>query len=473
MTGDLSDMTYEAAGVSIKAQNEVNKKVAERLRELGMKADGLFGGAVDISQVKGKDNVTLDIFGESVSFFMSTAEKSGYRAAETVLSKVIGAPIGVLDYVASEKMDDSVPDFVTGVAKASLGTCLVLGGESAQMGDTYKPNCIDAFVHAITIREDGIGVNITDLIKDMEQPLVVATTDGTGTKTKIVRTPEDIIYHGFNDVSAQGVKPIAFALYISGNVSEEELSAIDEKAEIISKQLGVEKLKSLIVQKPDTYLPGEVDIAGTVIGVADGKNLVTGANVSEGDVIIGIQVDGAMTNGYSLLRKAGKRLVDNGTIESWDAALEALGGYSFKHEISKPHRPMSDILFGYEGIEGVLSKFNIKGMAHITGGGQPDNIIRMVPDDLKAVVDKNVHPIPSVMKLLMDNGVPEDDMHNTFNMGVGYTFTVAKEDAESVATYINEKFKDRIPGVERKAAAIGYIAKRAESEPKFEFSKAA
>ena len=106
----------------------------------------------------------------------------------------------------------------------------------------------------------------------MEKPLLVASTDGVGTKTKIVRNPLDIIYHGFNDIGAVGAKPVAFALYIAGNVSEEELKEIEEKSDNACKDLGIVKLRPIVERKPDTYIEEGVDIAGTVIGLIDAKD---------------------------------------------------------------------------------------------------------------------------------------------------------------------------------------------------------
>lgn len=471
---DFSGESYAAAGVSIKAQNEVNTEVARRLKAMGMKADGLFGGAVDVSKFKGPYKKCLNIVGASLCYEGNlTAKEMGTATTREVFEKswdFAGDAIGTLDYIASLEMNEFVPDFVEGVAIASAEHgCPVLGGESAQMKDTYRDGKKDAFVHVVTLG-DQPGIDITYLINRMERPLVVATTDGTGTKTKKIRNPEDIIYHGFNDLGAQGVMPIAFALYIAGNVDPKELEIIDARAKSISKELYVKKLDSLVHWKGNVYLENEVDIAGTVVGVIDHKNLITGADVGPGDAIIGIQVDGLMTNGYSLARKLCGKLIETGDAASWDAPLDALGGKSLLHEITLPHRPMTDILFGYEGVEGVLSRFHFKGISHITGGGQPDNMIRMVPDSCKVVVQKNVLEVPPLMKLFREYGLSEEELYSTFNMGVGYTLTVPKEIANRVINYINENFKNRIPGVERKAAIIGTIEPRMPSEPKFEFA---
>ena len=145
----------------------------------------------------------------------------------------------------------------------------------------------------------------------------------------------------------------------------------------------------------------------TTDGVIDKKNLITGSGVVLGDVIIGFGVDGLMTNGYSLARYICDEMVKSREVESWDTQMRELNGRSIRYELSRPHRPMTDILFGYDNIEGVLSKFpgSIKGMAHITGGGQPDNIVRMVPDDCMALVNGSVLPTPPLMQLFREKGI--------------------------------------------------------------------
>ncbi len=468
---DFSDETYEKAGVSIKAQNEVNKEVAKRLKEVGFEAKGWFGGAVDVSKFKGKKNIYLNIAGTSLCSPNKNFIEAGKETAESAFFNIKGKPLGVLDYIASLDMGKFVADFVEGVARTSLEKkCAVLGGESAQMKDTYKKNKIDAFVHILTIGEDYGGCEISDLIDNMKRPLLVASTDGTGTKTKIIKNPEDVIYHGFNDIGAQGAKPIAFSLYIAGNVPMKEIYDIVENAKTISEKLGINQLDSLAVIKKDIYLYGEVDIAGTVVGIVDKKDLITGHNVKPGDVIFGIGVDGLMTNGFSLGRRLCDKLVKNGEVKSYDASVKELNGKSLRYELSRPHRYMTDILFGYDNVEGILSKFDIKGMAHITGGGQPDNIPRMVPDNCKAVIYKNVLPVPPLMQFFKDYGLTDEELDHDFNMGVGFALIVSEHNAPGVGKYVNDNFRTRIEGVDRRAAVIGRIESRKKSEPKFEFA---
>lgn len=460
---DISNMTYESVGVSIKDQNLTNKEVVKRLRTLGMKAEGLFGGAIDISAYKGKKTY-VGIQGASVSKKEGWMIDNGTYTTQKAFERVTGKPIGVLDYFASPRMNpDGISNFVEGIARESMkNKTPVIGGESAQMQDTYKEGEYDAFVHVIEITEEKgkYSCDIGDLIKGMENPLLVASTDGVGTKTKIVRNPLDIIYHGFNDIGAVGVKPVAFGIYIAGDAEEEELKGIEKKSDSACKDLGITKLKPLVEYKPETYLKEEVDIAGTVIGVVDEKDMITGKNVKEGDVVIGIGVDTIMTNGYTLARNLGKELLGGMREGEWNSPMEEFDGNTFRQEMSKSHVPMTDILFGTKEKEGVLSKYPgaVRGTSHVTGGGQEDNIKRMVPDGLCAEVKKEVLPIPPVMKFFVDRGLKEEEAYKTFNMGVGFTLTTTEGMAYDIVEHINSNFVLRLDS-ERPVAIIGEIVR--------------
>jgi phosphoribosylformylglycinamidine cyclo-ligase len=270
------------------------------------------------------------------------------------------------------------------------------------------------------------------------------------------------------------VKPVAFALFVSGNRPENDIGIVHQLAGETAFKAGVTQLRSMAYMNEE-YNPGEIDIAATVVGVIDQKNLITGEHVQAGDRIIGIQVDGYMTNGCSLVRGFTDEVVQRGIVSSLDDRVAELGGRSLKYEMSRAHRPMTDILFGYHGQKGVLELYPVNGMAHITGGGQKDNIVRMVPEDCKAVVKKEVLAVPPLMQYMRkmrDNGVEisEGELYDTFNMGVGFTLTVPEAVADETCTFINWIFKDGIPDVERKAAIIGSIEKRNPGEPKFEYA---
>ncbi len=467
----MSEMlTYADAGVSIKAQNKVNEKIKASLNELGLKSDGQFGGAIGVSETEsthiGISCASMDV---SIDSSISSLESGKGTLKKALENMPFGAePIASLDYIAGPNMDDSVVKFATGVAIGSIENGVpIVGGESAQMPGSYLPKGKDVFVHLIHRgRASTNTIDIAPYIEGMEQPLLVASTDGTGTKTDIVRQAIDITAHGSNDISAVGAKPIAAAFYVAGNVSDGELMQIAKDAAYTCDDLGISCLDIYVEHKPDVYAPGKVDIAGTLIGVVDAENLITGENVVEGNVIVGLATDGIMTNGYSLARKVkDKQLADCRPEEKEQLENDIIT------ELSRPHVIYRDILFGADEKEGIFTKFNgkINATAHITGGGQKDNIERMVPGGLCAEVEKGVLHYPKIIDY-MKPYVDDDDLFEAFNMGVGFTVTVDESVADEVVKYVNDNFRYALDGVDRQAAIIGQIK---EGSEKFRYKPAA
>ena len=451
---------YAGAGVSITEQNEVTKQIIANLKELGLNSDGLFGGAVPVSDLKQHKIIPLGVSCSSIVDNVDSLESGKDTLQQVVTNMPDGAkPLMSLDYIAGPNMDKNVVDFATGVAIGSINNGFPLkGGETAQMPDTFRSDVEsvkDAYVHVIHYGGDDRSntIDIAPYIESMNNPLIVATTDGTGTKTDIVRQSMDITAHGSNDLSAVGAKPIAAAFYVVGNISSEELERITKDAVQTCDGLGIRCLDIYVDQKPGVYAPGKVDIAGTLIGVVDEENIITGENVVEGNVIVGLATDGLMTNGYSLARKVkDKQLAD--CLPEEKAQLEK----DIVAELSRPHVIYRDILFGTDEKEGIFTKFKgkITATAHITGGGQEDNIKRMVPDGLCAEVEKGVLPYPKIIDY-MEPYVDDCGLREAFNMGVGFTVTVDKDVADEVVTYINENFRYALDDVDRQAAIIGTI----------------
>ncbi|MCX6707336.1 MAG: AIR synthase-related protein, partial [Candidatus Woesearchaeota archaeon] len=265
---------------------------------------------------------------------------------------------------------------------------------------------------------------------------------------------------------AQGTKPIAFTLYVAGNTGQKQLDDIVARSNLSCNALGLTHLKPIINLNKDVYTEGEVDIAGTVLGVIDSGDLITGKNVNEGDVIIGLSTDCLMTNGYSLARKYREMLNKDRGHDPESKNIPGLIGTSVNDELRKTHRPYTDILFGTGNTEGILSVFKgkIKATAHITGGGQKDNIPRMVPAGLCAEVTRGVLPLPPIVEYFRHYGADMEAMCEAFNMGVGYTVTVDSSVADQVVKYINKHFRHAIPGVERAAEVIGMIKPSQQGE---------
>ncbi|MCX6707096.1 MAG: AIR synthase related protein, partial [Candidatus Woesearchaeota archaeon] len=189
----IGDITYETAGVSINAQNKVNTQVLKILKANGMRAEGFFGGAVSIPpQMMSLEKRFIGISGSSLED-RDDARVAGRLTASNAFSNMPNGakPLAALDYFASPDMDDNVPHFVEGVARSCIDNHIpVIGGESAQMPGTYKEGRRDAFVHIIYCSGSEISTEVVDiipLIRGMKTPLLVGSTDGVGTKTRIVK----------------------------------------------------------------------------------------------------------------------------------------------------------------------------------------------------------------------------------------------------------------------------------------------
>jgi phosphoribosylformylglycinamidine cyclo-ligase len=193
-------------------------------------------------------------------------------------------------------------------------------------------------------------------------------------------------------------------------------------------------------EMPGMYLSGEYDIAGTIVGVADAKKILDGHKVDRGDVLIGLPSNGLHTNGYSLARKV------------------LLEKYSLHTNVDKKGKTLGDDLLAvhrsyYKSVYPLLSKFEIRAMAHITGGGIEGNTLRVVPRSLRPKIDWHAWERPALFRLIQRTGnVPEDEMRRTFNLGVGLVLIVPAAKADKILAALRKK--------KEKPFVMGEIAKR-------------
>ena len=269
-----------------------------------------------------------------------------------------------------------------------------------------------------------------DLKKDgWSDPVLVSGTDGVGTKlmlafeTGIHNTVGiDLVAMCANDVLAQGAEPLFFLDYfacgkLDGGVAEAVVSGIAEGC----KQAGCALVGGETAEMPGMYPPGHYDLAGFVVGAVERTHILPRLDdIKAGDVLIGIASSGPHSNGYSLIR----RIVERTGLD-WTASApfsnQPLGEALLTPTrlYSKPALPL-------------IRKGRIKGLAHITGGGLTENVPRMLPDGLTPRFDRAAWPVPPVFEWLQAEGnVAEDEMHRTFNMGIGLVFAVAPDQAET------------------------------------------
>ena len=284
------------------------------------------------------------------------------------------------------------------------------------------------------------------------EPVLVSGTDGVGTKLKIAfmldkhnTIGEDCVAMCVNDILCQGAKPLFFLDYIAtGKLVPEKMAKIVEGVANGCVKAGSALIGGETAEMPGFYKEGEYDIAGFGVGIVDRKKIIDGSTIEEGDLIVGLPSSGVHSNGYSLVRKI---FFENAKldIDKYIPELKTTLG----EELLKPTRIYTNPL--YELVE----KFNIKGISHITGGGFYENIPRMFPEGLTAVVNTSEIEIPYIFKLIQEYGkIDRDEMYSTFNMGIGIVFIVKKDEIDDVFSFLKAK--------DEKVVLLGEIKKGEE-----------
>lgn len=263
---------------------------------------------------------------------------------------------------------------------------------------------------------------------EMPDPVLVASTDGVGTKTKVaVRTGRyadlgaDIVHHCVNDILVQGARPLFFLDYVAmGRLLPERVAEIVTGAAGACEALGVALLGGETAEMPGVYVEGELDIVGTVVGVVDRSRLIDGSRIRPGDTVIALPSSGLHTNGYSLARLALDGL-------DWEEARADLGGERLEDLLTIPHR-------AYLGAFEALTRagVDVRGMAHITGGGLVDNPPRVFPAGVGMRVDLGSWTVPPLFELIVrEAGVERAEAFRALNMGVGFLLIVPPEGRET------------------------------------------
>lgn len=271
-------------------------------------------------------------------------------------------------------------------------------------------------------------------LADIEDPLMVASTDGVGTKTKLSAAMDrwegagaDIVNHGINDVLVQGARPLFFLDTVAAQHLDPEIVGriVDGMAEAC-RAAGCVLLGGETAEMPGVFTEGAVDIAGTMVGAVSRSDLLPRAGIVAGDVLIGIASSGLHTNGYSLARHvAGDQPLTN--------PLPGGDGESIGDALCAVHRSYLPVL------ERVLDEGRVSAMAHITGGGLLDNIPRVLPDGLGADVDTSTWATPPLFEWLIASAeLGTEDAHRIFNCGVGMVLIVKPADVAAVQAAIDE-----------------------------------
>ena len=277
---------------------------------------------------------------------------------------------------------------------------------------------------------NGLGsfAGMVELPEGYKKPVLVSGTDGVGTKLDIACKKRkfdtvgiDCVAMCVNDILCHGGK-------LEAEVSSDLVKGVAEGC--IKSQCSL--IGGETAEMPGMYKEGDYDIAGFAVGIVDKDKIINGKDIKSGDKLIGIASSGVHSNGYSLIRKVFKNLDED------------FNGKAIWEELLTPTK------IYVKPVLSLLEKFNIKGMAHVTGGGFYENLPRMLSKEgLSIVINKNSYEIPEIFKKLMELGVQEEEMYNTFNMGIGFVLCVEEDEVEEVLKELSKQGE--------KAFEIGYI----------------
>jgi phosphoribosylformylglycinamidine cyclo-ligase/phosphoribosylamine--glycine ligase/phosphoribosylformylglycinamidine cyclo-ligase len=273
-------------------------------------------------------------------------------------------------------------------------------------------------------------------LKAMHDPVLVASTDGVGTKVKLAARAgrydsigHDIVNHCVNDILVQGARPLFFLDYIaSSRLDPEMVAAVVRGIAAACKEACCALLGGETAEMPGVYQPGEFDVAGTVVGLVERSALLPRGDLKAGNVLIGLRSSGPHTNGYSLIR----RVFEDTPL---DRVLPELGG-SLADALLAPHRSYLNVLPDANG----QLPTSLKALAHLTGGGFVDNIPRVLPDHLTAQIHLGSWPVPPLFSLIQQHGeIDPAEMYRVFNMGIGMIAIVEQEDVARFQSSIGEE----------------------------------
>jgi phosphoribosylformylglycinamidine cyclo-ligase len=278
-------------------------------------------------------------------------------------------------------------------------------------------------------------------------PVLVASADGVGTKLKIAALLArydtvgiDLVNHCVNDILTAGAEPLFFLDYLaSSDLSEEAKAAIVQGVASACQAVGCALLGGETADMPDIYGRGDFDLVGFIVGVVERGQIIDGSTIREGDVLLGLPSSGLHTNGYSLVRRVfgvglgGDPEEERVRLSRTYPGLEGTLGEA----LMAPHRCYHNVVGAIRA--GADGHPPLRGIAHITGGGIPGNLPRILPDALAARLRRGSWPVQPIFRLIQERGnVAEDEMYRTFNMGLGMVLACAPTDVEAVRASVPE-----------------------------------
>ncbi len=293
----------------------------------------------------------------------------------------------------------------------------------------------------------------------MRQPVLVSSVDGVGTKLKIAFATgrhdtigEDLVNHCVNDIAVQGAKPLFFLDYLAvGKLDAAVAARVVSGIARGCQANGCALIGGETAEMPGIYADGEYDLAGTIVGAVEKSRILTGAKVRKGHVLVALPSTGLHTNGYSLARKL---LFDIAGL-TVDSALPESGAI-LGDELLKVHRSYLN------AIAALLRGKNISAAAHITGGGITDNLPRVLPHGLAAVIDTKSWQVPLLFEMLRSIGaVPDADWRRTFNLGVGMILAIPRSKLDSALRTLKK--------MDEHAWIIGEVVRQGRGKPRVQY----
>jgi phosphoribosylformylglycinamidine cyclo-ligase len=290
-------------------------------------------------------------------------------------------------------------------------------------------------------------------VRKYQQPVLVSSVDGVGTKLKVAfaldrhdTIGQDLVNHCVNDIAVLGAEPLFFLDYLgTGKLEPRVFKDIIKGFAKACAENHCTLIGGETAQMPGFYQPGEYDVSGTIVGVVEKSRMLDGKAIRAGDAVIGLASSGLHTNGYSLARQI---FFEQMGLKPTSRVPEL--GNTIGDELLKVHVSYGPL------IQKLLKKFNaspvVRGLAHITGGGFVDNIPRVLPKGCDVIIRKGTWDVPPIFELIRaKGGVPEDELYQVFNMGIGMVVIVAADKADEVVRCIR--------GQKQKAWLIGQVVK--------------
>ena len=317
--------------------------------------------------------------------------------------------------------------------------------------DRIKPLAKKTMREGVLAGIGGFGA-LFEVPKRYKEPVLVSGTDGVGTKLRLAfewnrhdTIGQDLVAMSVNDILVQGAEPLFFLDYFAcGKLSVDTATTVVAGIAHGCELSGCALIGGETAEMPGMYPPGEYDLAGFAVGAVEKSKIITGATIAPGDVVLAIASSGAHSNGYSLVRKIIERAGAKPT--------DDLGG-----------RPLGDVVMApteiyVKPLLKLISEINVKGMAHITGGGLVDNVPRVLPENTQAVLHRDSWQMPELFRWLqMKGGVADAEMVRVFNCGIGMVVIVSADQAEVAIQSLN--------GQGLTAWTVGEVVERPKDAP--------